>query len=126
VTDNDFAFEAPTPPSPPGTYPAIITNVEAVTLDTVQGPNQPLVRWTLTFTDEDGEDHEVDALSGRNVTPRSKAGRWLTAIGKMPTDGKPMAPASIKGSPCLAVIGTNEEGYQTLEDIVAPPKGRTK
>lgn len=114
----EFVFEA-TVQAPPGTYPATVKSVEAVELDTRDGLKQ-LVRWTFEAVTADGEVIEVDGLSSRNTSPRAKSVRWLTALGRKPSQGKPTSPEELAGLPCMVILGVDENGFQTLEDVVAP------
>ena len=116
---SEFAFEAAVT-ADPGTYPATVKSVEAVTLETRDGAKD-LVRWTFEAVTADGEVIEVDGLSSRNTSPRAKSIRWLTALGRKPSAGKPTDPEDLAGLPGMVILGVDENGYQTLEDVVAPP-----
>lgn len=105
----------------PGTYPATVKAVEPVTLDTREG-SKDLIRWTLEGVTVDGEVFEVDALSSRNTSNRAKGVKWLRALGRAPSQGKPTRPEDLAGLPCLIVVGANDDGDMTLEDIIPAPK----
>jgi len=107
------------PEAPIGTHPGIVSRCEPTVVNTRDG-EWACIRWEVTITDEDGIDSVVDGLSGREVTPRTKAGRWLKALGAYPEPGQVIPAEAIIGKPCLVVVGRNESDYATLEDIIAP------
>jgi hypothetical protein len=109
-------FETP-PSQPPGTYPAVVTSVERVTIETAEGAKD-LVRWTVVATATDGSDAEVDSLSSFNYGPRSKPRRWITAL--LGTAPETVHIADLVGKPCLAVLALDDDGFVTLADIIAP------
>lgn len=121
MTTEVEAFEGFTsvPEAPIGTHPGIVSKCEPTVVETRDGPWQ-CIRWEVTITDEDGLDSVVDGLSGRDVTPRTKAGRWLKAIGAYPEPGAVTPAEAIVGRPCLVVVGRNDSDYATLEDLIAP------
>lgn len=108
-------FVAP-PVVPQGTYPAIVTKVERVTVPTAEGDKE-LVRWTVTIP----EYGEVDALSSLLFTPKSKARKWATALG-VTTDT--VAADDLVGCACLAVVAEDDNGYTKLMDLLPPLKGK--
>jgi hypothetical protein len=122
--DNGDALTFGTPVTP-GTYPATCVSVEAVTLDTADGPRD-LLRWTfLVAVSDDAPEAEVDALSSRNTSPRSKPYAWVSALlGGAPEPGQRVRLADLAGRRCLVSIENDENGYPKVAGLVAPPRGK--
>jgi hypothetical protein len=129
VTDHSTTIDAPDAdlvfgtPVTPGTYPATCQAVEAVTLDTADGPRD-LLRWTFRVAvSEDAPEAEVDALSSRNTSPRSKPYAWVSALlGRTPEPGERVALADLAGRSGLVSIENDENGYPKVSGLVAAPR----
>jgi len=115
---DETLFTTP-PAAPAGLYPATVTGVERVTVETAEGP-KPLIRWTVAIELEDGV-AEPDALSSLLFTPRSKARRWAQALG-IPTDQKEVRASDLVGRECMAMLVEDDQGYVKLGDILPVPK----
>jgi hypothetical protein len=118
VTD-DVLFSAP-PQAPAGLFPAVITAVDPVTVETGEGP-KALVRWVVAIELDDGTVAEPDALSSRMFTPKSKARRWATAVG-VPADQKDLRASDLLGRECMAMVIEKDGGNTGLGDILPVPK----
>ena len=112
-------FTAP-PTAPAGMFPATVTAVEPVTVDTAEGPKN-LIRWTVAVELDDGTVAEPDALSSQLFTPRSKARRWAIALG-VPPDQKSVSASDLVGRECMAMIVDKDGGNTGLGDILPMPK----
>jgi hypothetical protein len=116
---DDVLFSAPAM-APEGMYPATVTGVDPVTVDTAEGP-KALIRWTVAVEIEDGEWASPDALSSRMFTPKSKARRWATALG-VPKEQKELRASDLVGRECMAQIIDKGDGNTGLGDILPVPK----
>lgn len=122
MTD-DVLFTAPAM-APAGMYPATVTAVELVTVETAEGPKR-LVRWSVAVEVAPGEYAEPDALSSLLFSPKSKARRWAVALG-IPADQKELRPSDLVGRECMALIVDKDGGNTGLGDILPPVKGKAK
>jgi hypothetical protein len=105
-----------------GTYPGVVLAVEPVRIDTADEPAKPLLRWTFAI-DVDGTGEEIDALSSRNTSPRSKPYAWTAALlGRVPTAGERIKLADLSGRKCLVSVELDDNGYPKVAAIVAAPK----
>jgi hypothetical protein len=116
---DEALFTAP-PQAPAGLFPAIVTGVDPVTVDTAEGP-KALVRWTVAIELDDGTIAEPDALSSQMFTPRSKARRWAIALG-VPADQKVVSRTDLVGRECMAMVIDKDNGNTGLGDILPMPK----
>lgn len=129
MTD-DALFIAP-PQAPAGMYPATVTAVEPVTVQTAEGP-KALIRWSVALDFEDTRPAsdtfgqivtaEPDALSSQLFTPKSKARRWAIALG-VPADQDKVSVRDLVGRECMALIIEKDKGVTGLGDILPPAKG---
>lgn len=120
MTDNEALFIAP-PTAPAGMYPATVTAVEPVTVETAEGPKR-LIRWTVAVELPDGV-AEPDALSSLLFTPKSKARRWAIALG-VPADQREVSARDLVGRECMAMIVDKDGGNTGLGDILPVPKAK--
>lgn len=116
MTD-DILFTVP-PAAPAGLFPATVTNVTPVLVDTADGPKN-LIRWVVAIELEDGI-AEPDALSSQMFTPKSKARRWAIALGVDPAQ-KNIAASDLIGRECMAMIVEKDNGNTGLGDILPVP-----
>lgn len=120
---DDVLFTVP-PSAAAGMYPATVTAVGPVMVETAEGPKN-LIRWTVAVEVGDGEYAEPDALSSLLFTPRSKARRWAIALG-VPPDQKEVRPSDLVGRECMALIVEKDGGGTGLGDILPPVKAPKK
>lgn len=120
---DDVLFTAP-PVCPAGMYPATVTSVEPVTVETAEG-HKALIRWTVAVELGDGTVAEPDALSSTMFSPRSKARRWAIALG-VPADQKELRASDLVGRECMAMIVDKDGGNTGLGDILPVPKAVKK
>ena len=126
MTD-DVLFTVP-PECPEGLFPATVTSVTPVTVETAEGP-KALIRWAVAIelSGDDGEllVAEPDALSSQMFTPRSKARRWAIALG-VPADQRNVAASDLVGRECMAMIIKKDNGSTAIGDILPVPKAKAK
>lgn len=126
MTD-EVLFTLP-PECPEGLFPATVTSVKPVTIETADGP-QNLIRWVVAIelADDGGEPvvAEPDALSSQMFTPRSKARRWAIALG-VPADQRNVAASDLVGRECMAMIIKKDNGSTAIGDILPVPKAKAK
>ena len=120
---DDVLFTVP-PMAQAGLYPATVTSVEAVTVETADGP-KALIRWIVAVELPDGV-AEPDALSSMLFTPRSKARRWAIALG-VPASQKEVRASDLVGRECMAMVIDKDNGNTGLGDILpVPAPGKSK
>jgi len=121
--NDEVLFTVP-PEAPEGLFPATVTSVTPVTVETAEGPKN-LIRWVVAIElADDGGDPivaEPDALSSQMFTPRSKARRWAIALG-VPADQRNVAASDLVGRECMAMIIKKDNGSTGLGDILPVPK----
>lgn len=101
-----------TPSLEPGTYDAVITNVEV----RINKEQQPYRWWE--FTTEEGR--TISAISSMNVGPKSKAGQWIAALlGRQPVMGESV---EIIGLPCIIGVSVNPDGFSQIDTVLGRKK----
>lgn len=117
--DDELAFGRPIDP---GTYTGVVLSVEAARIETDDGPKD-LLRWTFAI-DLDGHGEEIDALSSRATSPRSKPYGWVTALlGRAPEPGERVKLADLSGRSALVSIELDDNNYPKVAGLMALPKG---
>lgn len=116
----DFVITAPTQ-APVGTMPGIITRLTLKrSVETMYG-TRDLIQWDVTATGHNGQDYQLDGITGTEPTPRAKLTKWLAAAGVKLEGGQSLSPDEVVGKAVLVVVGENDDGYSELVDIVAAP-----
>ena len=119
AADDELAFGRPIDP---GTYRGIVLSVEPARIETDEGPKD-LLRWTFAV-DVDGHGEEIDALSSRATSPRSKPYAWVTALlGRIPEPGERLKLGKLAGLSALVSIELDDNNYPKVGGLMALPKG---
>lgn len=114
-----FEVKGYIPSIPPGAYQAVCVSVEE--RSPKADPTNVFRVWEFQLTD--GSLRTVDGSSSLSTSPKSKAGKWLAALGITPIEGQTVAP---EGLPCTIIVAIKDTtGYEFVE-TVAPPAGPTK
>jgi len=110
-----FEVKGYVPSVKPGAYQAVCTSVEE--RSPKNDPTNVFRVWLFTLTD--GSQRTVDGSSSLSTSPKSKAGKWLTAIlGHPPVEGEMAAP---EGMPCTIVVAIKDTtGYEYVETVTPP------
>jgi len=101
----------------PGAYQAVCTDVQEKAAK--DDPSNIFRVWEFTLGD--GTGRTVRASSSLATTPKSKGGKWITAlIGHTPRVGESVEPI---GRPCTIIVAIKDTtGYEYVE-TVAPATG---
>jgi hypothetical protein len=109
-----FEVKGYIPSVPPGAYQATCVSVEE--RSPKADPDNVFRVWEFQLTD--GSLRTVDGSSSLSTSPKSKAGKWLAAMGITPVEGQMVEP---EGKACTIVVAIKETtGYEYVE-TVAPP-----
>ena len=101
-----------TPDIEPGTYQAVLTDL--TTRESKDGGEYR--HWEFALTD--GSARSVGANSSMYLSPKSKGGKWLTAImGRALVEGENIEPV---GRPCTISVILNDNGFPTVEAVMGP------
>jgi hypothetical protein len=110
-----FEVKGYIPSVPPGAYQATCVSVEE--RSPKADPANVFRVWLFQLTD--GSLRTVDGSSSLSTSPKSKAGKWLAAMGITPVEGQMVEP---EGKACTIVVAIKETtGYEYVE-TVAPPQ----
>ena len=109
-----FEVKGYIPSIKPGAYQAVVLSVEE--RSPKADPTNVFRVWNFQLTD--GSLRTVDGSSSLSTSPKSKAGKWLAALGINPVEGQTVEP---EGKPCTIIVAIKDAtGYEYVE-TVAPP-----
>lgn len=119
----------PTPSIPAGTYPLTLTKVEATTIVPKTGPDAGVTlekyRWhfALTMPGDPLDGEQIDALTGRDFTPRANFTKFLIALfgGRPPAIGTKLEAKDLEGRMALGTIVINDAGWPKIDALSAMP-----
>ncbi len=114
-----FEVKGYIPSIKPGAYQATVLSVEE--RSPKADPDNVFRVWNFQLAD--GTQRTVDGSSSLSTSPKSKAGKWLAALGITPVEGQMVAP---EGKRCTIVVAIKDAtGYEFVE-TVAPPSDDLK
>jgi hypothetical protein len=111
----------------PGTYEAVVSNVEQDIIvprtGRNAGQNVPILRWNFEV---EGVDERIESITGRDPTSeKSNLFKYFVAVlGSDKAKWLEAETEDLVGRPCLVTISVNEDGWPKVDNVTARPTKR--
>ncbi len=108
------------PVLPAGVYQAYLGKIEEQSNDNGEF-------WLWTWVARNGDtDVEVTATTSPRITPKTKAAKWLAALGAKIDVGESLDLEAFYDTPCQIVIIINDQNYSRVDSVIPwqEPKGK--